>query len=68
MLHEAKINVHLWFFCIEKKNLTINVKLQNYTCSCMMKTHYDTPKNVSFEAQQSMKISYEAVSEQTTNV
>ena len=33
-----------------------------------MKTHYDTPKNVSFKVQQSMKISYEAVSEQTTNV
>ena len=34
----------------------------------MMKTHFDTPKSVSFEVPQSMKTSYEAVSEQTTNV
>ena len=34
----------------------------------MMKTHYDTHKSVSFELQQSMKTSNEAVSEHTTNV
>ena len=34
----------------------------------MMKMHYDTPKSVSFEVQESMKISYEAVGELTTNV
>ena len=34
----------------------------------MMKTHYDTPENVSFEVQQFMKTSYEAISEQTINV
>ena len=30
-----------------------------------MKTHFDTSKSVSFEVQQSMKQSYEAMSEQT---
>ena len=34
----------------------------------MMNTYYDTPKSVSFEVQQSMKISYEAMIEQTLNV
>ena len=34
----------------------------------MMKMHYVTPKNVSFEVQQSMKTSYEAKGEQTINV
>ena len=34
----------------------------------MMKTHCDTPENVSFEVQQSMKVSYKAMSEQTINV
>ena len=34
----------------------------------MMKTQYDTPKSVSFEVQRSWTTSYEAVSEQTTNV
>ena len=34
----------------------------------MMNTHYDTHKRVSFEVQQSMKASYEAMSEQTINV
>ena len=34
----------------------------------MMKTYYDTSENVSFEVQQSMKTSYEAMSEQTNNV
>ena len=48
--------------------VTINVKIQNYTNIRMMKTHYDTPKSVSFEVQQSMKKSYEAMSEQTNNV
>ena len=57
-----------------KKNIvkitfvTINVKLQKYACNCMIKTHYDTPKCVSLEVQQSMKTSYEAVNEQTLNV
>ena len=30
--------------------------------------HYDSPENVSFEVQLSMKTSYEAMSEQTINV
>ena len=34
----------------------------------MMKTYYDTPENVRFEVQQSMKTSYEAKNEQTINV
>ena len=33
-----------------------------------MKTHNDTPENVSFEVRQSMKTSYEAMSEQIINV
>ena len=48
--------------------VTINVKLQKYTCIRMMKTHYDIPKTVSFEVQQSMKTSYEAMSEHTIKV
>ena len=43
------------------------MKLQKGTYIRRMKTHYDTPKNESFEFQQSMKTSYEAMSEQTTN-
>jgi len=38
--------------------VTINVALQRCTCIHMMKTHYDTPKSVSFEVQQSMQTSY----------
>ena len=34
----------------------------------MMKINCDTPKSVSFEVQQSLKISCEALSEQTINV
>ena len=34
----------------------------------MMKAHYVTPENVSFEVYQSMKTSYEVMSEQTINV
>ena len=34
----------------------------------MMKTHYGTPKSISFEVQQSIKTSFEAMSEQTINV
>ena len=37
--------------------VTFNVALQKYTCIPMMKTHYNTPKSVNFEAQQSMKTS-----------
>ena len=48
--------------------VTNNVKLKNYTCIRMMETQYDTPKSISFEVQQSLKTSYEAVSAQTTNV
>ena len=33
----------------------------------MMKTHHDTPEDVSFEVQQSMKTLYEAMFEQTIN-
>ena len=33
-----------------------------------MNTHYVTPKTVSFGVQQSMKTSYEAMSEQITKV
>ena len=48
---------------------TINVHLQKYTCIRMIIiTHYATPKSVSFEVQESMKTSYEAMSEQTINV
>ena len=34
----------------------------------MMKTHYNTPENESFEVQQSTKTTHEAISEQTINV
>ena len=34
----------------------------------MMIKHYATPESESFEVQQSMKILYEAMSEQTINV
>ena len=33
-----------------------------------MKTHYDTPKSVSFDYQNSMEITDEAMSEETINV
>ena len=36
----------------------INVALLKYTCIYMMKTHYDTPKIVSYEVQQPMETSY----------
>ena len=45
-----------------------NVKLQKITCIRMIKTLCDTPKSVSYEVQQSMKTSHEAISEQTINV
>ena len=48
--------------------VTINVELQKYTCNRKTQTHHDKPKTISFEVQQYMKTSYEAVSEQTTNV
>ena len=35
--------------------MTINVKVQKLTRMHMMKTHYNTPKKVSFEVQQSIK-------------
>ena len=34
----------------------------------LMKTHYDTPENVSYEVQQSMKTSFEVMSELNINV
>ena len=40
---------------------TRNVKLQKHTRIHMMKTHYNTPKGVSFEVQQSIKTSCEVV-------
>ena len=39
-----------------------------YMYICMMKMHYDTPENVIFEVQQSMKTLYVAMSDQTFNV
>ena len=69
MIHEEKMNAHLRVHCkkkvIEVSFATINVKLQKYTCIRIMKTQYDTPKQVWIEVQQSMKTSYEAMSEQT---
>ena len=72
MIHEAKINVHFWFSYKKKlvkvSFVTITVNLQKYACIRIMITRYATPKNVSFEVQQSMKTSYEAMSEQTIDV
>ena len=73
MINEAKMNVYLWVSHKKKKLVkvsfvTINVKLQKYTCIRMMKTHYDTPKSVIFEVHQPMKTSCETMSEQTFNV
>ena len=48
--------------------MTNIVNLQKCTWIPMMTTHYDTPKNVSFELQQSMKTSYEAMCEQIISV
>ena len=50
---------------VKKSFVTINVKVQKYMCIRMMKTHYNTSKSVSFEVHQSIKASYEAMSEQT---
>ena len=72
-MNEAKIYVHLRVSYKKKKLVkvsfvTIIVKLQKYTCKRIMKTHYDTPKSVCFEVQQSMKTSCEAINEHTINV
>ena len=48
--------------------VTENVKPQKCTCIRIKKTHYVTPKSVSFEVEQSMKTSYEALIEQTINI
>ena len=68
MIHEAKMNVYISFTYKKKLvNLTfvtVNVKVQKYTCIHTIETHYDTPKSVTFEIQQSMKTSYETMSEQ----
>ena len=45
---------------VKVSHVTINVNLEKYAYIRMMNTHYDTPKSVSFEVQQSMKTSYEA--------
>ena len=66
MIHE-KHNVHLWVSDEKKKLLKVSyvtndVNLQKKTCLLMMKTHYDSPKSVSFEVQSSMESSYETMS------
>ena len=66
MIHETKINEHLRVSYKKKlvkvTFVTINVKLQKYTCTRMLKTYYDISKSMSSEVQQSMKTSYEEMS------
>ena len=63
-IHGSPINkkIHKVIF------VTIYVNLQKYIRIRMIKTHYSTPKSGSFEVQQSMKTSFEGMSEQTINV
>ena len=56
MIHEAKVNAHI--LVSYKKNCQIVIRDT---------MHYDTPENASLEVQQSMKTSYEAMSEQIIN-
>ena len=64
--------MHIYWSLIKKivklSFVTINVKLQKNKWIRLIETHYVTPKSVSFEIQQSMKTSYEAMSEHTTTV
>ena len=69
MIHETKINVQLWVSCEKKKNYQSIIrddycKATKIYMRRMMETHYDIPKSVSPEVQQSMKTSNKAVSEQ----
>ena len=61
MIHKATLNVNLWI-SYKKKHVkvlfvTVNVMVQKKTYIRMMKTHYDTPKHISFEVQRYMKAS-----------
>ena len=72
MIHEGNMNARLWVSnkkkLIKVSFVPINIKLQKCKCTRMMKIHYVTPKIVSFQVQQSMKTSYEAMIELNIDV
>ena len=72
MIHKATININLWISYKKKfvkvSFVTDNVMVQKNTYILIMKTHYDTPKHLSFEVRRYMKASYEPLNEQTITV